>query len=340
MNKAVEYLHKEHLEYKLQQKRLEDKIHSNDVEMKTIEKRIRDIEKNLDRTGEVFHSVNFSNAEDVNLSTLNESKMILIEDNELIKTQLNDLNKKIEELSLILKDENDELNNNQDEDNNFEDNIKETDYKDTLNILQLIEEERQRISRDIHDTVVQNLTALIHKQEFISQIISKDPNRASLEIKDSKKCLKESVNELRNIIFELRPMALDDLGFNAAFLNLCSKIGENYNYVLETSFNCNVEVNSVVAITVLRIISELASNSSKHSECSKVKISVRNDDDNVVIDYYDDGCGFDFDCVTYNPDTNSGYGIKMLKERVELLRGTITYSNEEGSHFIILLPMI
>lgn len=340
MNKAVEYLHKEYLDYKLQQKRLEDKIHSNDVEIKTIEKRIRDIEKSLDHTGEVFHSVNYSNVENINLSALNESKKILIKDNESIEVELNDINRKIEELSFILQDEEVGTTKQDIDKNNEAENNQESDYEDTLNILQLIEEERQRISRDIHDTVVQNLTALIHKQEFINQIINKDPNRASLEIKDSKKCLKESVNELRNIIFELRPMALDDLGFNAAFLNLCSKIDENYDYVLESGFNCSSDVNSIVAITVLRIISELASNSSKHSGCSRVKIDVRSDDDNVVIDYYDDGCGFDFDYVTYNVDTNSGYGIKMLKERVELLKGTISYSKEEGSHFIILLPMI
>ena len=58
---------------------------------------------------------------------------------------------------------------------------------------------------------MQNLTALIHKQEFISQIINTDITRSKLEINNSVVLIKESINELRNIIYELRPMSVDDL---------------------------------------------------------------------------------------------------------------------------------
>ena len=92
----------------------------------------------------------------------------------------------------------------------------------------ILEEDRQRISRDIHDTVVQNLTALIHKEEFISQIMSRDINRAQIEINNAKALIKDSIKDLRDIIYQLRPMELDDLGFNEALLNLVDKLDNNY----------------------------------------------------------------------------------------------------------------
>ena len=70
---------------------------------------------------------------------------------------------------------------------------------------------------------MQNLTALIHKQEFISQIINTDITRSKLEINNSVVLIKESINELRNIIYELRPMSVDDLGFKNAIMNMIDK---------------------------------------------------------------------------------------------------------------------
>ena len=94
--------------------------------------------------------------------------------------------------------------------------------------------DRQRIARDIHDTVVQNMTALIRKQEFISRLMDKDMNRAKLELSSSINMMKDNIEELRNIIFDLRPMALDDLGFKAAFFNLCERLKENETIIFYT----------------------------------------------------------------------------------------------------------
>ena len=73
------------------------------------------------------------------------------------------------------------------------------------------EADRQRIARDIHDTVVQGLTALIHKNEFVGKIFETDKQRAQLELKKNNNVIRDSINELRNIIFDLRPMSLEDL---------------------------------------------------------------------------------------------------------------------------------
>lgn len=87
-----------------------------------------------------------------------------------------------------------------------------------LTIFKVQEEERQRIARDLHDTSLQNLTHLIHKIELSSLYIDKDPIQAKLELSIVEKSLRKTIEEIRNIIYDLRPMSFDDLGLkNAAF---------------------------------------------------------------------------------------------------------------------------
>lgn len=117
-----------------------------------------------------------------------------------MNNQKNDVETKIEELINILRD-----------DSNVSRETMSDSIHDNVKLIDFIELDRKRISRDIHDSVVQNLTALIHKQEFISQIINTDITRSKLEINNSVVLIKESINELRNIIYELRPMSVDDL---------------------------------------------------------------------------------------------------------------------------------
>ena len=82
-----------------------------------------------------------------------------------------------------------------------------------LKILDIQEKERQRIARELHDSSVQNLTHLIHTIELSSMFIDQDPIRAKLELETCMNNLKTTIHEMRETIFNLRPMSFDDLGF-------------------------------------------------------------------------------------------------------------------------------
>ena len=99
-----------------------------------------------------------------------------------------------------------------------------------LTIFKVQEEERQRIARDLHDTSLQNLTHLIHKIELSSLYIDKDPIQAKLELSIVEKSLRKTIEEIRNIIYDLRPMSFDDLGLKNALLQLLSCINEDQKY--------------------------------------------------------------------------------------------------------------
>ena len=81
-------------------------------------------------------------------------------------------------------------------------------------LLETVEGERQRIARDLHDSTVQSLTSLLHKTELCLKLLDIDPIRCKLELTSHGKILKDIINELRNMIYNLRPMSFDDIGFN------------------------------------------------------------------------------------------------------------------------------
>jgi len=82
-------------------------------------------------------------------------------------------------------------------------------------------------------------------------------------------------------------------------------------------------------MSTLRIINELTSNSFKHADCNNIYIDIATDDNKLTISYKDDGCGFDFEQIGKVKSNNTGYGIRMLVERVNLLRGSINYNKDE-----------
>lgn len=139
-----------------------------------------------------------------------------------------------------------------------------------LQILDIQERERQRIARDLHDTSLQNLTHIIHKIELSSMFIDEDKRKAKQELISVNKNLRSVIKEIRNTIFDLRPMTFDDLGLKESFDRLADHLKESSNFEVFYNIeeiNCN---NSLVLMTIFRIIEECTNNAIKHSSGSVV----------------------------------------------------------------------
>lgn len=326
-------------EYKLLKDKLNDiesKIRSYNIELKTIDNNIKKFNKEKDWTEDVFHSVtSLKENSNVTIKTFQNRKTDLLQLISDLFTEKQIVTEKIEMLNNILQE---------DVSDNVSHETLNINQNDSVKLIDIIEMDRQRISRDIHDSVVQNLTALIHKQEFIYQIADKDINRGKLEINNSINLIKDSINELRNIIYQLRPMSIDDLGFKNALTHMLDKFdreSDNVIYDYSINYNDDITINSTITISILRIINELNSNAIKYSGCTNIYVNVELDMKNncIIVNFKDDGCGFDFENILYDRDKHSGFGMAMLKERVSLLKGTIQYSNNNGSQFLINIPV-
>lgn len=222
----------------------------------------------------------------------------------------------------------------------LEEVLKNNDGKN-LKVLDVQEKDRQRIARDLHDTSLQNLAHLIHKIELASLYIDKDKIQAKLELESISLNLRAIIDEIRNTIFDLRPMHFDDFGLKETFEGFFKKLKDNnptYDFVTEVDdIKCN---NEIILLTIYRIVQEACNNAVKHSNGNIVHIRICQNQNicNILIE--DNGCGFDLEKVSKKNDNH--YGIEILRERVQLLGGDIYYSSviDKGTEIMISVPLV
>ncbi len=208
-----------------------------------------------------------------------------------------------------------------------------------LALLEVQEKERQRIARDLHDSTVQNLTSLLHKSELCARLIELDPIRCKLELSSLNKTLRDVIDDTRNLIFNLRPMSFDDIGFDVTVEHYLDKLmhHSNVRFTYKTEGE-PYKLAGVISITILRIIQEACSNSVKHANASNVNITLTYYKDHLLLTITDDGQGFDLSTVPEQTRNDySGFGLSMMKERVYLLSGTFDIQSETGKGCIILI---
>lgn len=224
-------------------------------------------------------------------------------------TKLNELNEAIAELEQKINDS----------DSNISDDI----FR--LKLLETQENERQRISRELHDSTVQNLTSLVHKTELCSKLIDMDKVRCKLELNIMSKTLREIINDTRNMIYNLRPMSFDDIGLEVTIERALEKLESSETKKINFSVvGESYKINPVIGITLLRIIQEACSNAIRHADCSVIKVVLNYQPRTIVLSIEDDGKGFAYEETECSCKAdNSGFGLSMMKERVYLLSGKI-----------------
>ncbi|HAT89600.1 MAG TPA: two-component sensor histidine kinase [Roseburia sp.] len=194
-----------------------------------------------------------------------------------------------------------------------------------LKLLETQENERQRISRELHDSTVQNLTSLVHKTELCSKLIDMDKVRCKLELNIMSKTLRDIINDTRNMIYNLRPMSFDDIGLEVTIKRALEKLESSETKKINFSVvGESYKINPVIGITLLRIIQEACSNAICHADCSIIKVVLNYKPGTMILSIEDDGKGFAYEETECNCKAdNSGFGLSMMKERVYLLSGKI-----------------
>lgn len=208
---------------------------------------------------------------------------------------------------------------------------------DNLTVLSIQEEDRKRIARDLHDTSLQNLTHLIHQIELSGLYIDKDPLRAKIELSIVNKRLKEIIDEIRNTIYDLRPMTFDDLGLKAAFESLVESFNEDRKYEIELDLeDVSCETN-IILVTIYRIVQECLNNIVKHADATKISLKCKKRNNVCYISISDNGNGF----YKENYDKEKHFGILYIKERIKLLGGKIKLDSvpEQGTVITISIPL-
>ena len=204
-----------------------------------------------------------------------------------------------------------------------------TNYSTKL--LETQELDRNRISRDLHDSTVQTLTMLVHKTEYCSKMIDIDPICAKFELQSMIEINKEVINDMREIIYDLRPMALSNLGFVATIESYCLHLQRNGTIdVILSSDGKEKKLPSIVSVTLYRILQEACNNAIKHSNAKHLWVRIVYKSDVVELHVEDDGEGFDMECDPSSEDELHGFGLSTMKERARLLNGTFSIHSGKG----------
>ena len=197
------------------------------------------------------------------------------------------------------------------------------------------EEERRRIAADIHDDPVQVMAAV----DMRLQLLAGMPHAATPEeLLDIQETVRESIIRLRNLLFELRPLALDREGLVSALRLYLEYTAVDQGWTFDVLDGLNAEPPPELRATLYRIAQEAVSNARKHAEAHHISISAATAGDGVTIRVTDDGRGFDPAGVE-RPEPGH-LGLTTMIERAELVGGwcRITSSLGHGASIECWLP--
>ena len=210
-----------------------------------------------------------------------------------------------------------------------------------FNLILNQEEDRKRIANELHDTSIQDLTHVIHQIELAGLYIDMDPIKAKLELAGINEELRKIIKDIRNTIFDLRPMSFDDLGLVEAIEQYIQILKNKYNVEIETQINFVDNYNEQIRLELYRILQECLNNSAKHAKASLIKLIIEKKENELYLSVVDDGIG-----ITSKEDSESDkeeqihYGLSIIKERVSILKGKCYISSKEdkGTQIKIVIP--
>jgi signal transduction histidine kinase len=202
------------------------------------------------------------------------------------------------------------------------------------------EEERQRISADLHDSVAQWLAGASYRAQTVDALLSRnDSDEARGELATVESTIDKSLKELRRVLTGLRPPALDELGLDHALRQSLEELKADG---LDCRFNVvgtSVRLPSSVEIALYRAVQETLTNIRKHANATQVNLRLQFQTDKLLVEVHDNGKGFDLS-HTLDSATSVGHmGLLGMKQRAEMLGGNIRIKTGEGTGTSIIFSL-
>ncbi len=210
------------------------------------------------------------------------------------------------------------------------------------NVLKAHEEERKRIAREIHDGPAQSLVNLSLEIEICKKYLQMDNiEKVSECLADLDQNVKAATKEIRMVIYDLKPSYLEE-GLLKALQNHINIFTEKTGIHIDFSvFEFEMDFEYYFASTIYRIVQEALTNIYKHANAEKVEIELAYKNESLVLRIKDDGQGFDPTLLSDKKYERSGggFGLEGMKERVELLKGSMSIQSKPGTGTLIFLSI-
>ncbi|RYM05893.1 histidine kinase [Sporolactobacillus sp. THM7-7] len=208
-----------------------------------------------------------------------------------------------------------------------------------LKIIEALEEERRRLSRDIHDGPAQTLAQVLIGLDVVERVNQREgAEAAKQELQKYRVMVQGALAEVRRIIYDLRPMSLDDLGLAPTLGKYFRRVQEEYPDI-DINFRIigqEKRLQSRMEAALFRLAQEAVQNACTHAKPRHIRVRVEFRDDQLLILVKDDGIGFD-----QSVKKEGSYGLVGMKERTELLNGLMKIHSKRnhGTLIFIRIPI-
>jgi signal transduction histidine kinase len=189
-------------------------------------------------------------------------------------------------------------------------------------------DERNRLARELHDAMTQALFSLRLTVETAASLLDSDPSGASVELVRARSLVDSLFGQLRSLIFELRPPALDAEGLAATVRKHLDVVGRAHGLAVEVTTSGDTRLAPDLEHELFRIVQEAVTNAVRHADASSLSVTLELGRAGVVLTVRDDGVGFDPDARSIR---SRRLGLTSMRERAKALGGTLTIESSRGS---------
>jgi len=191
------------------------------------------------------------------------------------------------------------------------------------------EEERARVSRELHDHICQLLVSIKYQFELVGHRLAYPGDHPVTGIDKEIGALSKAIGEVRRISHDLRPALLDDLGLPAALEHIANELAQRSGLKVSVSPRVHEEhLPELQAVSLFRVAQEALRNAERHAQASQIDIQLDDADDKLVLRITDDGIGFDVKNIELSKDR--GIGLTNMRERVERNGGSFQLTSQPG----------
>jgi signal transduction histidine kinase len=208
-------------------------------------------------------------------------------------------------------------------------------------LLSKEEEVRHQLARDMHDGPAQSLAAITMNVEFIKRLLERDPPRVITELDKLGALAKRTTHEVRTMLFELRPLALETQGLDTTLRQYLERFQGNGTEIILESNEVSASLDTKTEGTLFNIIQESINNSLKYAKAEHIWIRLRQTPTTLEVTVQDDGRGFDLQKVLESYDKRGSFGLLNIEERAKLIGGTseLTSALGHGTTVRVTVPL-
>ncbi len=200
-------------------------------------------------------------------------------------------------------------------------------------MLQIQEDARKKLARDLHDGPTQSVAAIVMRVNFTRRLMEKNLPAAAVELVKIEEMARRTTKEIRLMLFTLRPLILESEGLEAALQAMADKMRETFdqNVIIQVDANLVADMEMNKQTVVFYIAEEAANNARKHAQAAHIWVSLRQLETGLaVLEIKDDGVGFNTGLVDESYDRRGSLGMINMRERTELVNGRLRISSVEG----------